>query len=137
MESNEEIPDEAVEAMIAEDWHTAYLIIHKMALLGNMNAEHFMGWFYEQGIEVPQSDEAAFEWWHKSASKGISESQCAIAQLYEYGSGTKQDYINAYYWYSKAIMSGDTESQVLISNLSNKMDSEQLNRAKAMLHEKT
>lgn len=137
MEITEEVPEEAVQAMIAEDWHTAYLIIHKMALLGNINAEHFMGWFYEQGIEVPQSNEMAFEWWNKSASKGIAESQCAIAQLYEYGRGTKQDLTNAYIWYSRAIMSGDEESQVLIANLSTKMNDEQLNQAKLKLHEQT
>ena len=137
MEITDEVPEEAIQAIIAEDWKTAYLIIHKMALLGNVNAEHFMGWFYEQGIEVAQSDKNAFEWWSKSASYGVPESQCGIAQLYEYGRGTKQDYINSYVWYSRAIMSGDEESQILIANLSNKMNEMQLTQAKEKLNEKT
>lgn len=135
MDITEDIPEEAIQAIIAEDWKTAYLIIHKMALLGNINAEHFMGWFYEQGVEVAQSDKHAFEWWFKSATKGVSESQCAIAQFYEYGRGIKQDSINAYVWYSRAIMSGDKESQILISNLSSKMDKIQLTQAKKILSE--
>lgn len=137
METTEDIPEEAIQAIIDEDWKTAYLIIHKMALLGNINAEHFMGWFYEQGIEVEQSDKSAFEWWSKSATSGIAESQCAIAHLYEHGRGTKQDYIKAYTWYSRAIMSGDQESQILISNLTNKMNEMQLKQAKEKLNEQT
>lgn len=135
MEITDDIPEEAIQAIIEEDWETAYLIIHKMALLGNVNAEHFMGWFYEQGIEVEQSDKKAFEWWAKSASKGVAESQCGIAQFYEFGRGTKQDYISAYVWYSRAIMSGDEESQILIANLSNKMNEMQLTQAKEILNE--
>ena len=130
MEITEDIPEKAIQAIIAEDWKTAYQIIHKMALLGNINAEHFMGWFYEQGIEVIQSDRKAFEWWSKSATMGISEYQCGMAQLYEHGRGTTQDYINAYVWYSRTIMSGDEDSQILISNLSNKMNEMQLTQAK-------
>ena len=50
-----------------------------------------MGWFYEQGIEVTQSDKQAFYWWMKAAEKGVSESQCAIAQLYEKGRGVEKN----------------------------------------------
>ena len=137
METEEDIPQEAVEAMVNEDWHKAHEIISKLASRGNTNAEHFMGWFYEQGIEVPQSDKIAFEWWTKSANKGVPESQCALAQLYENGRGTNQSYVNAYVWYSHAIMSGDEESQTFINNLSNKMSETQLTQARSILHEQT
>lgn len=137
MDTVENIPEEAVEAMISEDWRTAYKIISDMANHGNMNAEHFMGWFYEQGIEVEQSDKKAFEWWHKSAKKGIPESQCGIAQLYEQGRGTDKNYINAYVWYSRAVMSGDEDSQMLIANLSSRMNEKELNEARSILHKKT
>ncbi len=137
MDAVEDIPEEAVQAMISEDWHTAYRIISDMANRGNMNAEHFMGWFYEQGIEVEQSDKKAFEWWQKSAPKGIPESQSGIAQLYESGRGTDKNYINAYVWYSKAVMSGDKESQILLANLSTKMSKQQLSEARSILNEKT
>ena len=135
METEEDIPQEAVEAMVNEDWHKAHEIISKLASRGNTNAEHFMGWFYEQGIEVPQSDKIAFEWWIKSANKGVPESQCALAQLYENGRGTNQSYVNAYVWYSHAIMSGDIESQTFINNLSIKMSETQLTQARSILHE--
>lgn len=137
MDTNEDIPEEAVQAIMNQDWHTAYTIISDMANHGNKNAEHFMGWFYEQGVEVEQSDAKAFEWWLKAANKGIPESQCAIAQLYEQGRGTDKNYINAYVWYSKAIMSGDEESQLLIANLSSRMDDEQLKEARSILGEQT
>ena len=137
MDTVEDIPEEATQAMINEDWHTAYEIISEMAKRGNKNAEHFMGWFYEQGVVVEQSDKKAFEWWLKSANKGITESQCAIAQLCEYGRGTDRDFINAYIWYSKAIMSGDEDSQISIANLSVKMDKSTLSKARSLLNEQT
>ena len=137
MNTEEDIPQEAIEAIINEDWRKAHDIISKLAMRGNTNAEHYMGWFYEQGIIEPQSDKIAFEWWTKSANKGVPESQCALAQLFENGRGTKQSYIDAYVWYSRAIMSGDQEAQIFISNLSNKMSEKQLNKARSILQEKS
>lgn len=137
MDIEEDIPQEAIVAMTNEDWHKAHQIISTLALQGNSNAEHFMGWFYEQGIEVPQSDEIAFEWWSKSAIKGVPESQSALAQFYENGRGTKKNPVNAYVWYSHAIMSGDEESQTFINNLSSKMSDVELTEARSILHEQS
>lgn len=137
MNKEEDIPEEAIEAMINADWHKAHEIISKLASRGNTDAEHYMGWFYEQGIVVPQSDKIAFEWWAKSANKGVPESQCALAQFYENGRGTQQSHIDAYVWYSRAIMSGDQGAQMLISNLSNKMSETQLTDARSILQKET
>ena len=95
-----------------------------------------MGWFCEQGLEVEQSDTNAFNWWLKSAPKGIVESQYGLAQLYETGRGTAKNNIQAYYWYSQAILNGDTEAQIFISNLSSKMDSAELDAARAFVQNK-
>jgi TPR repeat protein len=137
MPHNEKIPEEVVQAILNEDWATAYFVIKPLADGGNMNAEHYMGWFYEQGIQVSQSYEKAFHWWLKAAQKGVPESQSGIAQLYESGRGTTQDFIEAYIWYAKAIMSGDEESRLLISNLSSKMTSAEVSDARSKLHDKT
>ncbi len=116
-QDEQDIPTEVYEAILNNNWHLAYEIILPLASEGNANAEHFMGWFYEQGIEVPQSDEKAFEWWSKSASKGIPESQCGLAQMYETGRGTGQSLTDAFVWYSHAIMNGEQDAEVLISRL--------------------
>ena len=137
MSRDEEIPEEVVQAILNEDWATAFSVIKPLADSGNMNAEHYMGWFYEQGIQVYQSDEMAFQWWLKAAQKGVPESQLGVAQLYEAGRGTTKDFIEAYVWYAKAIMSGDKDSRLLLSNLASKMAPTEVSDARRKLHDKT
>ena len=64
-----ELTQEFAGAVLNEDWKAAYEIIQHLINEGNAAAEHTMGWFYEQGIEVPRSDKEAFNWWVKSAPK--------------------------------------------------------------------
>ena len=137
MTSEDEIPDAVVDAIFKNDWNKAFEILSELSKTGNANAEHFMGWFYEQGLEVKQSDTEAFNWWLKSAPKGIVESQSGLAQLYETGRGTEKNNLEAYYWYSQAILNGNTEAQICISNLSTKMNSAELNSARELLHNRT
>ncbi|MFK5984009.1 MAG: tetratricopeptide repeat protein [Pseudomonadota bacterium] len=137
MNQKNEIPEEVVEAILSDNWKKVHAVLSKLAITGNANAEHFMGWFYEQGLEVKQSDKKAFEWWSKSASKGIVESQSGLAQLYEKGRGTNTNFSEAYYWYSQAILNGDQEAQILISVLSNKMSTTELSNARTLLQTKT
>ena len=67
-----------------------------------------MGWFYQQGLEVPQSDKETYTWWASSAPKGIPESQAGLGSLYLSGKGTDINYQKAYYWLSLAIKNGET-----------------------------
>ena len=133
MTTEEEIPDAVIDAIFKNDWAKAYEILNGLSKTGNANAQHFMGWFCEQGLEVEQSDTKAFNWWLKSAPKGIVESQRGLAQLYEKGRGTEKNNIKAYYWYSQAILNGDTEAPIFISNLSSKMDTTELDAARALV----
>lgn len=130
-----DIPMEVVEAILDDNWRRAYEIILPLADAGDASAEYFLGWFYEQGIEVPQSYEKAFEWWSKSASKGISESQCGLAQMYETGRGTGQSLTDAFVWYSHAIMNGEEEAEILITGLYGKMSSAELELARQTLQQ--
>ncbi len=135
MNENQEIPVEAYRAILDNNWHSAYSIIYPLAIHGNANAEHFMGWFYEQGIEVEQSYLKAFEWWQRSASKNIAESQCALAQLYENGYGVEQSDIQAFIWYSKAIMNDDEEAELLITPLYTRMHKNDVKEARKILQQ--
>ena len=71
METADKIPVEAIEAILDENSKKAHGIFSELAKKGDANAEHYMGWFYEQGLVVNQSDTKAFEWWPKSAQQGI------------------------------------------------------------------
>jgi TPR repeat protein len=110
-----ELTEEFADAVHNEDWKAAYKIIQSLIKEGNASAEHTMGWFHQQGIEVPQSDKEAFNWWATSAPKGVAESQAGLGSLYLSGKGTKANYQKAYYWLSLAVKNGETyvESEAL------------------------
>lgn len=133
MNEYQDIPVEAYRAILDNNWRGAYCIIQPLAADGNANAEHYMGWFYEQGIEVEQSDIKAFEWWQRAAAKNIGMSQCALAQLYESGRGVTQDYVQAFVWYSRAIMNDDEEAELLITPLFDKMGGTELAEARKLV----
>jgi len=102
-----ELTQEFADAVLNDDWKAAYEIIQSLIDEGNAAAEHTMGWFHEQGIEVPRSDKEAFNWWVKSAPKGVVESQAGLGSLYLSGKGTKVNYQKAYYWLSLAVKNGE------------------------------
>ena len=52
MTADQEIPDAVVDAILKNDWTTACEILSELSKTGNANAQHFMGWFCEQGLEV-------------------------------------------------------------------------------------
>ncbi len=108
IDAQSELTQNYVDAVLNNDWKTAYKIIQSLIKEGNATAEHTMGWFHEQGIEVPQSDKEAFNWWLKSAPKGVVESQAALGLLYLSGKGTDTNYEKAYYWLSLAVKNGET-----------------------------
>jgi len=106
-----ELTEEFADAVLNDDWKTAYKIAQSLIKEGNASAEHTMGWFHQQGIEVPQSDNEAFNWWATSAPKGVAESQAGLGSLYLSGKGTKVNYQKAYYWLSLAVKNGETYAE--------------------------
>lgn len=85
-----------------------------------------MGWFFEQGIEVEQSDNKVFYWWSKAAANGIPESQNAITFLYREDRGTDVDIEQAYYWYSMVYENGDSQSRLNKEELGKEFTNAQL-----------
>ena len=112
MFGNDERMLDATDAVAEGNWSYALQLLKELVKLEVPDAEHFMGWFFEQGIEVEQSDSKAFYWWSKAAVNGVPESQNAIAFLYREGRGTDVDLEQAYYWYSMAYENGDSQSRL-------------------------
>ncbi len=126
MFGNDERMLKAVDAMSEGDWALAYQLLKKLTDIGVPDAEHFMGWFYEQGTEVKQSDIKAFHWFSKAAANGVPESQNAIASMYSDGCGTELNLEKAYFWYSVAYKNGDSASLVELKTIEQKLSTEQL-----------
>ena len=110
IKSQGELPQEFANAVLSENWQEAYEIVLPLAKQGNASAEHTIGWFHQQGQEVPQSDKEAFAWWSISAPKGIAESQAGLGSLYLSGRGTEANYQKAYYWLSLAVKNGEAHA---------------------------
>src|SRR4030095_11829117 len=67
------------------------------------------GVFYRQGIEVPQDDQLANQWFLKSAEQGWKDAQFKIAYSYDTGRGFPQDYQKAFYWSLKCAEQNDPQ----------------------------
>ena len=122
---------EAVDAMSEGNWDFACQLLKKLSAKGVPDAEHFMGWFYEQGIVVTQSDTEAFRWLSKAAIHGVPESQNGIANMYHKGIGTDVDLEKAYYWYSVAYKNGDVASLSGVKEIEKNLSTEQLSAFKS------
>jgi uncharacterized protein len=75
----------------------------KAAKQGDVNAQLWLGAFYEQGQYGIERDYfKAFKWLAMAAKQGQPDAQVALGQMYENGEGVPQDYVVAAYWYRKA-----------------------------------
>ncbi len=81
------------------------------ALDGNAIAQRFLGWMYERGKGLPQSDTKAFEWYQKAADCGDAKAQCNLGTMYHTGKGVLASDVKAVEWYQKAAAQGQATAQ--------------------------
>jgi hypothetical protein len=81
------------------------------ALDGNATAQRFLGWMYERGKGLPQSDTKAFEWYQKAADCGDAKAQCNLGTMYHTGKGVLASDVKAVEWYQKAAAQGQATAQ--------------------------
>lgn len=117
---------DAANAAADGNWKLALRLFQELAALGYADAEHTLGWFHEQGVEVPKSNKEAFKWWAKAAAKGIKESQSAIAAMYQHGEGVDIDLEKAFYWFSIASRNGSTASFFAARDLEKELTEDQV-----------
>jgi uncharacterized protein len=70
-------------------------------------AQFNIGILCEKGHAVPQSDEAAFQWYKKSAEQGNSKAQYNTGVMYEKGRGVPPSLAEALLWYMKSAHQGN------------------------------
>ena len=92
-----------VDAAIA-GWRTA-------AQEGHPRAQSNLGFMFEKGRGVAQSDEKAFQWYSKAAEQGHARAQCNLGLMFEKGRGVAQSDEKAFQWYRKAADQGDADAQ--------------------------
>jgi TPR repeat protein len=69
---------------------------------GNAVAQTFLGYQYQYGRGVPQSDEEAAHWFRRAAEQGEPTAQFYFGLLYDRGQGVPEDPIEAAKWLNLA-----------------------------------
>lgn len=80
------------------------------AKMGSAISQFELGFMYDEGIGVAQSDINALSWYQKSAQQGYAKAQYNLGNLYREGRGVEQSYATAKKWYQKAAELGDALS---------------------------
>ncbi|MDR1747087.1 MAG: leucine-rich repeat protein [Tannerella sp.] len=81
-------------------------LLRKAAEQGYAKAQNNLGYLYETGKDVPQSDEEAVKWYRKAASQGHAKAQFNLANHYSKGLGVPQSDTEAAKWYLEAAKNG-------------------------------
>ena len=86
------------------DWQTA-------ADEGFAQAQFALGFVFEDGTGVAQSNELAAHWYKKAAEQGNADAQCNLGSLFAKGGGVAQCMVTAALWFKKAAEQGHADAQ--------------------------
>ena len=99
----------------AKDYREALRWFRKAAEQGDAEAQHYLGFMYEEGRGVAQDGREAVRWYHKAAEQGLAAAQLNLGAMYERGRGIKQDYVQAHKWFNIASALGNRFLKELIN----------------------
>lgn len=69
---------------------------------GDVDAQSWLGTFYEQGWFGKPDFQEALKWLRRAAKCGNADAQNELGQMYEDGEGVRQNYAQAAKWYRRA-----------------------------------
>jgi TPR repeat protein len=74
-------------------------------------AQAILGYMFQFGQGVPQSNQEALVWYTKAANRGFAPAQKNLGLFYEMGLGVTKDLVQASEWYRKAAEQGNIIAQ--------------------------
>jgi TPR repeat protein len=80
------------------DFIGAVRLLTRPALHGDVRAQAFLGFLYENGYGAPQAYDAAAELYINAAISGNPFGQVMLGLMYDKGHGVLQDFVLAYKW---------------------------------------
>ncbi len=89
----------------------AFPMLTAAATSGKPQAQRRLGWMYQQGKGVPQSETKAVEWYQKAADQGDAKAQCNLGWMHSEGRGVPLNEAKAVEWYQKAADQGLVDAQ--------------------------
>lgn len=99
-----------------KEYEKAIELYKKAAALGHIGVLNRLGWMYQYGEGVEQSDTEAVKWYRKGAEAGNAKAMNNLGLMYQNGSGVEQNYNKAIELYKKSI---DAGNGVAANNLGN------------------
>lgn len=86
------------------------------AKAGDVDAQYYLAFQYELGIDVEQNIQQAHYWYNKAAEQKDARSQYSLGYLYSEGIGVKQDLALAKQWYEKSSQQNYAEAQYALAS---------------------
>ena len=87
----------------------------RLAEAGDAYAQGTLGYWYANGVVVPQDYAEAMRWWRLAADQGDAMSQLSLGDMYRAGQGVPQDYAEAVKWWRLAADQGLVAAQVVLA----------------------
>lgn len=119
----------AEEAFTNGDAPTAVAHWRGLAELGDVVAMNNLGYAYEKGIVVPQSDQDALGWYVEAANKGFPTAMFNVGEAIYEGRGTNSDVKEALKWLILAGSKGDSDAQILAATIAERLDERSISEA--------
>ncbi len=85
--------------------------LEQAAADGFANSQYTLGKMYQYGLDVPQSDERAVEYYLASAAQGFASAQYNLGKAYRDGRGVEADNDRSIYYFTQAAENGHARAQ--------------------------
>ena len=120
---------------VPKDYKTAVKWFSLSAEQGNAKAQYHLGVAHSFGLGVVPDYKIALKWFNRSAEQGNTFSQYHLSRLYYLGNGVPEDKVYAHMWANLAFSSEFGMAQQLRQLLTEKMTSNQIERAQELAGE--
>ena len=102
---------------------------------GDVGSRYNLGLMCLKGIDVPQDDAEAAQWFRRAAEQGHAGAQFNLGLMYAKGEGVPQYYIAAHLFFNLAGAKGDEEARKARDVLAAKMTAAQIAEAQRRARE--
>ena len=102
-------------AMERQHYATALRAWSDLAEAGDPEAQHNIGYMYEEGLGVTQQYDVAMEWYRRAADGGLAEADHNLGMMYVDGRGVAKSWAQGLMYFRKAADKSLIESRYMIA----------------------
>ena len=102
-------------AMERHHYATALRAWSDLAEAGDPEAQHNIGYMYEEGLGVTQQYDVAMEWYRRAADGGLAEADHNLGMMYVDGRGVAKSWAQGLLYFRKAADKSLIESRYMIA----------------------